>query len=116
MNTPATLPGFEKKPPLWLICGRSVCAGGAVGVIVKVLTWPVTVITETTGVGVHDGVAESGAEVDAEADAEVESEDDADEVAVSDAFAAGAGTSSTAEVVEVAMVVGDDVEVEVGWV
>ena len=28
-------------------------AGGAVGVTVKVLTWPVTVITDIKGVGVH---------------------------------------------------------------
>ena len=56
-KTPATLPELEKKP-----CGPSVLAsvmtvwveaGGAVGVTVRVMTCPVTVMTDKTGVGVQ---------------------------------------------------------------
>ena len=55
-NVPATLPVFEKKPPLLAFAATTVvaaAAGGAVGVTVKVLTCPVMVITEVYGVGVH---------------------------------------------------------------
>ena len=52
-NVPATLPELEKKPPLFSFAAvMTVVAvsGGAVGVIVNVLIWPVTVVTEVKGV------------------------------------------------------------------
>ena len=57
-NVPATLPGLVRNPPL-LVFGTCVtmvwkAGGGAVGVMVMVLTCPVTVSTEITGVGDHD--------------------------------------------------------------
>lgn len=65
-NTPATLPGFEKKSDFLVACVRAVSAGGAVGVMVKVLIRPVTVMTDVTGVGDHDVVDDGGAESVAE--------------------------------------------------
>lgn len=55
-NVPATLPVFEKKPPLFSFAATIVvaaAAGGAVGVTVNVLTCPVMVITDVYGVAVH---------------------------------------------------------------
>ena len=52
-KVPATWPGLEKKPPLFSFSAAIIVvavAGGAVGVIVNVLTWPVTVITDVKGV------------------------------------------------------------------
>jgi hypothetical protein len=44
-------------PRSWLVLVAdkllAFCSDGAVGVIVTVLTWPVTVSTDMTGVGVH---------------------------------------------------------------
>jgi len=60
-KTPATFPGCEKNPLLLLgaLCvATTVCTGGAVGVMVKVSTCPVTVITDSTGVGVQVDVEE----------------------------------------------------------
>lgn len=53
IKVPATLPGLEKKPPLACFAVVTIVvaiAGGAVGVIVNVLTWPVTVMTDVKGV------------------------------------------------------------------
>ncbi|MCJ1372187.1 hypothetical protein MMC20_003409 [Loxospora ochrophaea] len=61
VNTPATLPVLEKNPPL-VVAGAStssVGAGGAVGVMVTVLSWPVTVVTDIKGVGVHEDEVEN---------------------------------------------------------
>ena len=54
-NVPATFPELAKKPPLLSasVTEVVVTAGGAVGVMVSVLTSPVTVITDVTGMGVH---------------------------------------------------------------
>ena len=55
-KVPATFPELEKNPPCLLEAAVTtvwVDAGGAVGVTVNVLTWPVTVITDSTGVAVH---------------------------------------------------------------
>lgn len=52
-NVPATLPESEKKPPLFSFAVVMIVvavAGGAVGVIVNVLTMPVTVVTDVKGV------------------------------------------------------------------
>ena len=52
-NVPATWPELEKKPPLFSFAAVIIVvavAGGAVGVIVNVLIWPVTVITDVKGV------------------------------------------------------------------
>ena len=52
-KVPATWPVLEKKPPLLSFVAVIVVvavAGGAVGVIVNVLIWPVTVITDVKGV------------------------------------------------------------------
>ena len=52
-NVPATWPELEKKPPLFPFAAVIIVvavAGGAVGVIVNVLIWPVTVITDVKGV------------------------------------------------------------------
>ena len=53
-KVPATLPGLEKKPPLLVsfavVTIVVAVAGGAVGVIVNVFTWPVTVVTDVKGV------------------------------------------------------------------
>lgn len=52
-KVPATLPESEKKPPLFSFAACMIVvavAGGAVGVIVNVCTWPVTVMTEVKGV------------------------------------------------------------------
>lgn len=52
-KVPATLPGLEKKPPLVsfaLVTIVVAVAGGAVGVIVNVFTWPVTVMTDVKGI------------------------------------------------------------------
>lgn len=52
-KVPATRPESEKKPPLFAFAAVMIVvavAGGAVGVIVIVLTWPVTVMTEVKGV------------------------------------------------------------------
>ena len=50
-NVPATLPPSAKNPSFWGLSATAVSAGGAVGVIVRVLTWPGAVMTDTTGVG-----------------------------------------------------------------
>ena len=52
-NVPATLPPLAKNPSSSGFSANAVSAGGAVGVIVNVLTWPGAVMTEMTGVGVH---------------------------------------------------------------
>ena len=52
-KVPATLPESEKKPPLLSFAACMIvvaAAGGAVGVIVNVCTWPVTVMTDVKGV------------------------------------------------------------------
>ena len=52
-KVPATLPGLEKKPSLAsfaVVTMVVAIAGGAVGVIVNVLIWPVTVMTDVKGV------------------------------------------------------------------
>lgn len=52
-KVPATLPELEKKPPLSSFAAVIIVvavAGGAVGVIVNVLIWPVTVVTDVKGV------------------------------------------------------------------
>lgn len=52
-KVPATLPGLEKKPPLASFAVVTIVvaiAGGAVGVIVNVSIWPVTVMTDVKGV------------------------------------------------------------------
>ena len=52
-KTPATWPESEKKPPLFPFAAVIIVvavAGGAVGVIVNVVIWPVTVITDVKGV------------------------------------------------------------------
>ena len=54
---PATFPGCDMNPAS-LVCADPDAVGGAVGVIVIVLTWPVTVITDTIGVGVHVDIGE----------------------------------------------------------
>lgn len=54
-KSPTTLPVLLRKPPL-LFCGSTgapVAAAGSVGVMVMVLTCPVTVITDVIGVGVQ---------------------------------------------------------------
>lgn len=54
-KSPTTLPVLLRKPPL-LFCGVSgapVAEAGCVGVMVMVLTCPVTVITDVIGVGVQ---------------------------------------------------------------
>lgn len=59
-NNPAAFPAFESSPPLLPeISGCAVASGGAVGVIVSVLTWPVTVITDVIGVADHVAVSDS---------------------------------------------------------
>ncbi len=53
MKVPATLPESEKKPPLFsfaVVIIVVAVAGGAVGVIVNVFTWPVTVAMDVKGV------------------------------------------------------------------
>ena len=53
MKVPATWPELEKKPPLFSLTAVTIVVavtGGAVGVIVKVLIWPVTVVTDVKGV------------------------------------------------------------------
>ena len=52
-KSPATLPELEKKPPLFSFTAVTTVvadAGGAVGVIVNVFIWPVTVVTDVKGV------------------------------------------------------------------
>lgn len=52
-KVPATLAELEKKPPLFSFAAVIIVvavAGGAVGVIVKVFIWPVTVVTDVKGV------------------------------------------------------------------
>lgn len=52
-KVPATLPELEKNPPLLSFAAVIIVvavAGGAVGVIVIVFTWPVTVVTDVKGV------------------------------------------------------------------
>ena len=52
-KVPATLPEFEKKPVLSPFAAAIIVvavAGGAVGVMVNVLIWPVTVVTDVNGV------------------------------------------------------------------
>lgn len=52
-NVPATLPESDKKPPLFSFAAWIIVVavdGGAVGVIVNVLIWPVTVVTDVNGV------------------------------------------------------------------
>ena len=52
-KVPATLPELEKKPPFSSFAAVIIVvavAGGAVGVIVNVLIWPVTVVTDVKGV------------------------------------------------------------------
>ena len=52
-KVPATLPELEKKPPLVSFAVVTIVvavAGGAVGVIVNVFIWPVTVVTDVKGV------------------------------------------------------------------
>ena len=52
-NVPATWPALEKKPPLFNFSAVTMVvavAGGAVGVIVNVVIWPVTVMTDVKGV------------------------------------------------------------------
>ena len=56
-KVPATWPALEKKPPLFAFAAVTMVvavAGGAVGVIVNVLIWPVTVMTEVKGVADHE--------------------------------------------------------------
>ena len=55
MNTPATEPPCDQKPAFLTACSVviAVCMGGAVGVMVMVLTIPVTVSKDVTGVGDH---------------------------------------------------------------
>lgn len=53
MKVPATLPESEKKPPLFsfaVVIIVVAVAAGAVGVIVNVFTWPVTVVMDVKGV------------------------------------------------------------------
>ena len=53
IKVPATWPELEKKPLLFSFTAVTIVvavAGGAVGVIVKVLAWPVTVVTDVKGV------------------------------------------------------------------
>ena len=52
-KVPATLPLSAKKPSFLGFSANAVSAGGAVGVTVNVLTWPVAVMTDIMGVGVH---------------------------------------------------------------
>jgi len=85
MNRPTTLPVLEKKPPLFFCGVGKVDAGWIVGVIVNVLTCPVTVVTEMTGVGVHvelgdeDAAALEKVDVDElEVEEEVDGEDEED--------------------------------------
>ena len=99
-NTPATLPESEKKPPPELFRDRSGSAGGAVGVIVSVLTCPVTVTTEVTGVGVH--VEDEDGDGD-EDDEECDSVEDW-EVVESEMT----GNTTVSDVVDVAIEVEDD--------
>lgn len=66
-NVPATLPGLAQKPVFAsCFCVTTVCtaAGGALGVIVKVLITPVTVITDVTGVGDQVEVDEDEVELE----------------------------------------------------
>ena len=52
-KVPATWPALEKKPPLFAFAAVTIVvavAGGAVGVMVNVLIWPVTVMTDVKGV------------------------------------------------------------------
>lgn len=52
-KVPATLPESEKKPPLFSFAVVMIVvaiAAGAVGVMVNVLIWPVTVVTDVNGV------------------------------------------------------------------
>ena len=52
-KVPATCPALEKKPPLFNFSAVTMVvavAGGAVGVIVNVVIWPVTVMTDVKGV------------------------------------------------------------------
>lgn len=51
-KVPATFPLLAKNPSFGF-AANAVSAGGAVGVIVNVLTWPGAVRTEMIGVGVH---------------------------------------------------------------
>ena len=85
-KVPATFPGFEKKP---LSCFLGACAadtkvsvavGGAVGVTVSVLTLPVTVMTDNTGVGVQLDEVSSEDSSDEEDSSEVEDSSDVEEL------------------------------------
>lgn len=65
-KVPATWPALEKKPPLFAFAAVTIVvavAGGAVGVIVNVLIWPVTVMTDVKGVADQELLDEESLDV-----------------------------------------------------
>ena len=65
-KVPATWPALEKKPPLFAFAAVTMVvavAGGAVGVIVNVIIWPVTVVTDVKGVAVQELLDEESLDV-----------------------------------------------------
>lgn len=72
-NKPTVFPVWERTPPPPPdFSGCVVGAGGSVGVIVSVLTWPVTVITDVIGVADHVDVSDGVSDDELVEEAEVE--------------------------------------------